>query len=74
LIGQVYLERGYPVTVLARWSGQRPMYAGFTRGLVVIWHEPRGGGRHRQAPRNVLIERRDGSRDVRPFRGLRRAG
>ena len=25
-----------------------------------------------EGPRNVLIERRDGSRGVRPFRGLRR--
>ena len=47
LVGRVYLERGQPVTVLARWGD--------------------GGG-----PRNVLILRDDGSRVVRPFRGLRR--
>ena len=73
MIGRAYLERGYPVKVLAHWSGQRPMYSGFTPSLVVIWHEPRGGAKYKHAPRNVLIERRDGSRDIRPFRGLRKA-
>ena len=47
ITGRCYLERGHPVTVLARWSGK--------------------------GPRNVLIERADGSKTVRPFRGLRRA-
>jgi hypothetical protein len=47
MIGRVYLLRGEPVTVLARWDGA--------------------------GPRNVLLERPDGSRLVRPFRGLRRA-
>ena len=32
---------------------------------VITWWAGRG-------PRNVLIERRDGTRVVRPFRGLRR--
>jgi acetyl esterase len=45
--GRVYLERGDPVTLLARWAGA--------------------------GPRNVLVERADGTRVVRPFRGLRRA-
>ncbi len=44
---RVYLERGEPVVVLARWGA--------------------GGG-----PRNALVQREDGSRVVRPFRGLRR--
>lgn len=47
MTGRVYLLRGEPVTVVARWSGK--------------------------GPRNVLLERADGSRLVRPFRGLRRA-
>jgi hypothetical protein len=34
---------------------------------VITWWGPGGG------PRNVLIERGDGTRVVRPFRGLRRA-
>jgi acetyl esterase len=46
MIGKTYLERGKPVTVLARWNGK--------------------------GPRNVLIQREDGSRVVRPFRGLRK--
>jgi acetyl esterase len=45
VIGRVYLERGRPVVVLARWKGP--------------------------GPRNVLVQREDGSRVVRPFRGLR---
>jgi acetyl esterase len=47
VIGRVYLERGRPVTILARWG--------------------HGGG-----PRNVLVLRTDGTRVVRPFRGLRK--
>ena len=46
MIGRTYLERGHPVTVLARWSGC--------------------------GPRNVIIQRADGTRVVRPFRGLRK--
>jgi acetyl esterase len=46
MIGRTYLERGRPVTVLARWSGK--------------------------GPRNVLVLRENGTRVVRPFRGLRR--
>ncbi|MEU8383975.1 hypothetical protein [Streptosporangium sp. NPDC048865] len=46
MIGRTYLERGWPVVVLIRWSGP--------------------------GPRNVLIQRADGSKVVRPFRGLRR--
>ncbi len=46
MVGRTYLERGKPVVVLARWSGQ--------------------------GPRNVLIQRADGYRVVRPFRGLRK--
>ena len=46
MIGRTYLERGQPVVVLIRWSGNGPC--------------------------NVLIRRLDGSKVVRPFRGLRR--
>lgn len=38
------------------------------RPVVVLVQWGPGGG-----PRNVLIERADGARVVRPFRGLRRA-
>lgn len=47
MVGRTYLERGKPITILARWGN--------------------GGG-----PRNVLIQRENGERVVRPFRGLRR--
>jgi hypothetical protein len=79
MAGTVYLERGQPVTVMAR--------APFTRwhvaeGLMVVsWGPPRGHpitgcpyaglAKYKGAPRNVLIERADGSLAVRPFRGLR---
>jgi acetyl esterase len=46
IVGRIYLERGRPVVVLARWAGA--------------------------GPRNVLVQRRDGTKVVRPFRGLRR--
>lgn len=46
MIGKTYLERGKPVIVLVKWTGQ--------------------------GPRNVLIQRQDGSKVVRPFRGLRK--
>jgi acetyl esterase len=61
-MGQTYLERGQPVAVLIRWETRRPAAAS------VIWHRPP----RRNGPRNVLIERDDGSLVVRPFRGLRR--
>ena len=53
MVGRVYLERGVPVTVLARWN-----HAGL--------------GKANGSPRNVLVIRPDGTRLVRPFRGLRR--
>ncbi len=60
--GRMYLERGEPVTVLAQWS-RSPVTAGFVDWL----RPPKASG-----PRNVLIQRADGSRDIRPFRGLRK--
>jgi hypothetical protein len=63
MIGRVYLERSRPVTVLARWAVTHPPASD-----AVTWlRSPKAS-----APRNVLIEREDGSRTVRPFRGLRR--
>jgi hypothetical protein len=65
------LPRGRrPVRVLVRWSSERAApWSGIP--LVVL---PRADGMphaHR-GPHNVLIEREDGSRVVRSFRGLRR--
>lgn len=54
----VYLERGQPVRLLCRWGGSHASVD--SRGHRVP-----------PAPRNVLIERADGSKIVRPFRGLR---
>jgi hypothetical protein len=66
MIGRTYLERGQPVVVLKRWAVTRPPGPD-----PVIWIRPP----QRNAPRNVLIERADGTQLVRPFRGLRtRAG
>lgn len=53
-----YLEHGQPVTLLAR--------AAVHRGTLP------GGTPVKAAPVNVLIQRDDGTRVVRPFRGLRR--
>lgn len=61
ITGRIYYDHGEPVTILAQWS-RSPAAAGF-----MDWLRP-----PRSAPRNVLIGRADGSRTVRPFRGLRR--
>lgn len=67
MIGRTYLEAGSPVRVLIRWgkTGAGPS-APIGPLNDCSWCR-------RGAPRNVLIERQDGSRVVRPFRGLRRA-
>jgi hypothetical protein len=63
MIGRTYLERGRPVVVLTRWAVTQP-----PAGASVIWHRPPRA----TAPRSVLIEREDGTKVVRPFRGLRK--
>ena len=66
MIGHMYLEAGSPVRVLIRWGRTA---AGPSAPIGPLsdcsWSR-------RRAPHNVLIERRDGSRVVRPFRGLRK--
>ncbi|MQA13705.1 MAG: hypothetical protein GEV09_05885 [Pseudonocardiaceae bacterium] len=62
MIGRTYLERGQPVVAVSRW--QKPAAE---PDSPLVWTRPP----RRHAPRNVLIERGDGSRTVRPFRGLR---
>lgn len=64
MIGRTYLERGQPVVVLKRWGDVRPSLWDV---LARIDRSMSPG-----APRKVLIERQDGSRVVRPFRGLRK--
>ncbi len=63
--GKTYLERGRPVVVRVQWGHRARALARRVEanGDIVL--------KHVSAPRNVLIEREDGSRVVRPFRGLR---
>lgn len=64
IAGTSYLLRGQPVTAFAAWRQQRKTER---LDLPLVHTKP-------TTPRNVLIEQADGSRQVRPFRGLRRAG
>lgn len=62
IVGRTYLERGEPVVVLAQWR-QVPK-----AGLLVL----PGLDLKVTRPRNVLIQRADGTEVVRPLRGLRK--
>jgi hypothetical protein len=64
IAGSVYLDRGRPVTVLAAWNGR---YTDLPEQAVL---RDRGVRVPRTGPHNVLIERADGSREIRGFRGL----
>jgi hypothetical protein len=68
IVGQMYLEWGQPVEVLAQWRGAKLPPAQLVGNAVVLC-EPLARG----PVRNVLIRRNDGALVVRPFRGLRRA-
>lgn len=71
IVGATYLERGAPVTVLVQWSHRGPLP--HLMPWMWAWGDRTEDGRLRTAgPRNVLIERADGTRVVRPFRGLRK--
>lgn len=63
ITGNRYLLRGHLVTVLAQWHQPRP--APDQSSLPLVRTAP-------TTPRNVLIAYPDGTRRVRPFRGLRR--
>lgn len=66
LVGRTYLERGNPVTVLIGWGP-----GGGDKAITAAVFD--GSQMPKQGPRNVLIERADGSRVVRPFfRALRK--
>jgi acetyl esterase len=68
MIGRTYLERGQPVVVLARWSGKR---AEPWCGIPLVWYPRTDGKPHsKRGPLNVLIQRADGTKVVRSFRGL----
>lgn len=65
--GRSYLERGEPVTVLVGW-GPGGGDKSITAAVFASAHKV-----PKQGPRNVMIERADGSRVVRPFfRALRK--
>ncbi|MCW8102695.1 hypothetical protein [Streptomyces tauricus] len=67
MTGRIYLERGQPVTVTIPYCARRPPALTYS-WLHFDWH----GRRPAAGPRNVAIRRADGSRVVRPFRGLTR--
>lgn len=62
IVGRTYTERGSSVVVLAQWR-QQPASERLHLPLLRL---------KTATPRNVLIERTDGTTVVRPFRGLRR--
>jgi hypothetical protein len=67
ITGSAYLLRGLRVVVLTAWCGTRnPDLPRLQSAFPLVRTKP-------TAPRNVLIQRADGTVDVRPFRGLRRA-
>jgi len=68
ITGRIYLLAGEPVTVLTQWATPRTCEATPRTGEPpVIWLMPPKPN----APRNVALERADGSRTVRPLQGLR---
>jgi hypothetical protein len=70
ITGRTYLENGRPVRVLVRWNSERAApWSGFP---LIVLPRPDGKPHAHRGPHNVLIEREDGSRVVRSFRGLRR--
>jgi hypothetical protein len=64
IAGRTYLERGLPVVVLIGFGPGGGDPDATTRYFP--------GRRPKNGPRNVLITRADGTRTVRPFRGLRK--
>ncbi len=63
IVGQAYAERGQPVVILTQWR-----HSTGVPSPHVLWVAPPA----RTGPRTVLIQRADGSRVVRGFRGLRK--
>jgi len=78
IVGETYLENGRPVKVLAAWLSPKDKNAWSHRELPRDWSIGRifevqiETKKRRGAPRNVIIQREDGSLVARPFRGLRR--
>lgn len=62
-----YLLRGRPVRVPVKFALPSKRNPATPRPAWLHWHTQPPG-----APRNALVEYEDGTRIVRPFRGLRR--
>lgn len=74
IVGNLYLERGDQVIVLAQWRAPSPderKVPESERDRLIRWYWNGSRSQH-SGPRNVLIARPDGSFVVRPFRGLRK--
>lgn len=67
ITGSEYLLRGQPVTVVCQWHGKSDPDLPRLQALLPLVSTGK------TAPRNVAIEGPDGWQ-VRPFRGLKRAG
>lgn len=65
IAGTTYLLRGQPVQAVCAWRQQRKTERLDLGPLIQL------GG---TTPRNVMVQHLDGRCEVRPFRGLRRAG
>lgn len=66
ITGSTYLLRGEPALVTCQWNGTKNPDLPRLRALLpLVSTRP-------NAPRNVMIQRADGSCDVRTFRGLRK--
>jgi hypothetical protein len=72
VIGRAYLLRGEPVVVLARWETALAVRLPDSVRLYRDDDLAAESFDTRAAPRNVLVEFADGTRTVRPFRGLRK--
>lgn len=62
-----YLERGRPVRLIVKHRLPSKVNPPAPVPPWLLWHAAPPG-----APRNALVQRADGTRVVRPFRGLRR--
>ncbi|GAA4225979.1 hypothetical protein GCM10022254_09360 [Actinomadura meridiana] len=63
----IMLERGHPVTVLAKFRLASKLNPSAPCPPWLHWTTPPSG-----VKRNALVQRANGERVVRPFRGLRR--
>lgn len=76
IVGNTYLEKGKPVTVLAQWRTGEALgigsFAHFDGPMYPTIVHIFSGREKGSGPRNVLIQRQNRELVVRPFRGLRK--